>query len=46
MLQEKGGRLKEEIKPNENTNKYNRILFLFSKVNLLYENNLILVFLF
>ena len=31
---------------NENTNKYNRILFLFSKVNLLYENNLILIFLF
>ncbi len=41
-----GGRLKEDIRPNKNTNVYNRILFLFNKVNLIYENISILIFLF
>ena len=39
-----GGRLKDDIKPKENTNKNNKFLFLYNKVNLLYENILILIF--
>ena len=41
-----GGRLKDEIRPNENGIRYNKILFLFKKVKLFCENILILIFLF
>ena len=39
-------RLKEEISPNRKTDEYNKIRFLYIKVNLLCENILILIFLF